>query len=142
MTVLIKGTTTGVAIGLDGSFSIKVPGRESILAFSYVGYVTKEERVDSGRIINVELAEDVGQLKEVVVVGFGVQEKASVIGAIATIEPKSLGSTSKIALSQSLAGNIRASSPYSVPANWATTAPTSGFAVSVLLPKAEPATRW
>lgn len=106
VTVLIKGTTTGVATGLDGSFSIKVPGRESILAFSYVGYVTKEERVDSRRIINVELAEDVGQLKEVVVVGFGVQEKASVIGAIATIEPKSLGSTSKIALSQSLAGNI------------------------------------
>ena len=106
VTVLVKGTTNGVATGLDGSFSIKVPSRESVLQFSYVGYIAREERVDNRRIINIELVEDVGQLKEVVVVGFGVQEKASVIGAIATIEPKSLGATSKIALSQSLAGNI------------------------------------
>lgn len=49
VTVLVKGTTNGVATGLDGSFSIKVPSRESVLQFSYVGYIAREERVDNRR---------------------------------------------------------------------------------------------
>jgi TonB-linked SusC/RagA family outer membrane protein len=80
--VVVKGQTSlGTVTDFDGNFTIKVPSESSVLVFSYVGMTTREVKVGNQRNIKVVLTEDT-QLEEVVVVGFGQQKKASVVGAI------------------------------------------------------------
>jgi len=79
--VIIKGTTTGTVSDLDGKFSIKVPGNEATLSLSFVGYTGQEIQVGNQTIINVTLKEEVKQLNEVVVIGYGTQKKVLNTGA-------------------------------------------------------------
>ncbi|MDR1779991.1 MAG: TonB-dependent receptor [Tannerella sp.] len=79
--VQVKGTTLGTITNIDGQYSVAVPNAQSVLVFSYVGYVTQEITVGSQRVINVRLGEDLQSLEEVVVVGYGVQKKKLVTGA-------------------------------------------------------------
>ena len=80
--VVVKGQTSmGTVTDIDGNFQLKVPSEQSVLVVSYVGMTTKEIRVGKQRDFKVSLAEDT-QLEEVVVVGYGQQKKASVVGAI------------------------------------------------------------
>jgi TonB-linked SusC/RagA family outer membrane protein len=65
----------------DGNFQLKVPSEQTTLVISYVGMTTKEVKVGKQRSFKVTLKDDT-QLEEVVVVGFGQQKKASVVGAI------------------------------------------------------------
>ena len=82
-TVAVKGKPSVVTVtDLDGNFTLtKVPSQSSTLVFTYVGMSAHEEKVGSKRTFNVTLAED-AMLEEVVVVGYGQQKKASVVGAI------------------------------------------------------------
>jgi TonB-linked SusC/RagA family outer membrane protein len=83
--VLIKGTTQGTATDIDGSFSIEVPSSESVLVFSFIGYKQQEVRVGNSSTINVKMDLDLSSLSEVVVVGYGTQERAKVTGAISSV---------------------------------------------------------
>lgn len=81
-TVLVKGIAGhGTVTDIDGNFEIGVPSEQSVLVFSYVGMTTKEVRVGKQRTLKVSLDEE-NTLDEVVVVGYGQQKKASVVGAI------------------------------------------------------------
>ena len=81
--VVVKGkTSTGTVTDFDGNFELKVPSEQTVLMISYVGMTTKEIKIGKQRSFNVTLLDDT-QLEEVVVVGFGQQKKASVVGAIA-----------------------------------------------------------
>ena len=81
-TVAVKGNSSLVTVtDLDGNFSLKVPSESSTLVFTYVGMSPKEVTVGKQRNFVIELSED-AQLEEVVVVGYGQQKKASVVGAI------------------------------------------------------------
>ena len=81
-TVAVKGKPSLVTVtDIDGNFNIKVPSESSTLVITYVGMQAKEVRVGRQRNINVTLQDD-AQLEEVVVVGYGQQKKASVVGAI------------------------------------------------------------
>ncbi len=81
-TVLVKGNASrGTITDIDGNFHIEVPSEQSVLVFSYVGMTSKEVRVGKQRSIKVSLEEE-NTLDEVVVVGYGQQKKASVVGAI------------------------------------------------------------
>lgn len=85
-TVQLKGVMHGVSADLDGNFSISVPENSSkILVFSFVGYFTKEEAINSRSIVNVSLEVEPVSLTETVVVGYGVQKKIHATGAIAQI---------------------------------------------------------
>ena len=80
--VVVKGQTSlGTVTDFDGNFVLKVPSESSVLVISYVGMTTKEVKVGSQRTFKVTLADDT-QLEEVIVVGYGQQKKASVVGAI------------------------------------------------------------
>src|SRR5210317_1227131 len=79
-TITVKGTSRGTTTDFDGIYKINV-NNNATLVFSYVGYVTKEIKVGDQTTINVVLQEDVSQLDEVVVVGFGTQKKENVSGA-------------------------------------------------------------
>ena len=84
--VVVKGTTTGSVTNTDGNYQITAPGMNSILEFSYVGYLTQDIEVGSQTSISVVLEEDVLGLEEVVVVGYGTQRKMDVTGAVATLK--------------------------------------------------------
>ena len=80
--VVIKGNTSvGTVTDFDGNFALSVPSESSTIVVSYVGMNTKEQKVGKQRTFNVTLTDNT-QLSEVVVVGFGQQKKASVVGAI------------------------------------------------------------
>ena len=80
--VVVKGNTSlGTVTDFDGNFQLKVPSESSVLVISYVGMTTKEFKIGKQRNFKVTLQDDT-QLEEVVVVGYGQQKKASVVGAI------------------------------------------------------------
>lgn len=85
ITIQIKGTSQGTTTEIDGKYSIEVPGRDATLIYSYIGYKTVEIVVGSQTTINVSLQEDVEVLDEVVVVGYGVQNRRDVTGSIAKV---------------------------------------------------------
>src|SRR5699024_10582725 len=80
--VVIKGTTEGVITDVNGSYSINVPSENSVLVFSYVGYISEEVVVGARAQLDIVLIPDIRSLEEVVIVGYGEQKKASVVGAI------------------------------------------------------------
>ena len=80
--VIVKGNSSlGTVTDFDGNFQLKVPSEQTTLVISYVGMTSKEVKVGKQRSFKVTLKDDT-QLEEVVVVGFGQQKKASVVGAI------------------------------------------------------------
>ena len=86
--VMVKGTTDGVATDLDGRFTLNVP-MGATLVVSYVGYKTQEVNVNSDNLV-ITLADDTAMLDEVVVVGYGTQKKATLTGAVATVGSEQL----------------------------------------------------
>ena len=103
--VLVKNTVNGVLTDLDGNYSIRLDNPNVVLVFSYLGYSTQEIAVGGRTQINVQLQPDSDQLEEVVVVGYGVQKKESVVGAISTVVVDNLKVPSA-QLSTSLAGQL------------------------------------
>jgi TonB-linked SusC/RagA family outer membrane protein len=106
VSVVLKGTTQGVLTDMNGNYTFSTSDRQAILSFSYVGFLTREEPVGARKIINVVLQESVGQLGEVVVVGYGTQRKESVIGAITTIKPELLRNGTTRSMSNNLVGQV------------------------------------
>jgi TonB-linked SusC/RagA family outer membrane protein len=106
-TVLVKGNTSrGTITDIDGNFHIEVPSEQSVLVFSYVGMTTKEVRVGKQRNFKVSLEEE-NTLDEVVVVGYGTQKKASVVGAITQTTGEVLERAAGIgSVSAALTGNL------------------------------------
>ena len=88
--IMIKGTKTGVSTDFDGNYTIDVANQNTTLVFSYIGFVTKEVVVGNQTTINVSLTEDVSELEEVVVVGYGTQKKESLTGAVSTVNSEAI----------------------------------------------------
>ena len=83
VSVVLKGSTTGVVTDIDGAYSINVPNQKNAeLVFSYVGMLPKAVKVNGQSTVNVTLYDNNESLEEVVVVGYGQQKKVSVVGAI------------------------------------------------------------
>lgn len=80
--VVEKGTTNGTTTDVDGAFSLQVQSSASTLVFSFIGYVTQEVSVGNRAEFTINLVQDVKALEEVVVVGYGTQEKVNLTGAV------------------------------------------------------------
>lgn len=102
--VLLKGTSTGTVTDTDGNFRISVPNEQAVLVFSFVGYSMSEVTVGSRTSINVQMNPDAKTLSEVVVVGYGVQEKKDLTGAISTVNAQELRSLPLLSTEQALQG--------------------------------------
>lgn len=83
--VLLKGTKTGAATNIDGSYDISVPGN-GVLVFSALSYKTLEIPVNNRSNVSVVLEDDAVLLEELVVVGFGTQKKENLTGAVSTVD--------------------------------------------------------
>ena len=73
--ILVKGTGTGVITDIDGNYSIKVPGSQSVLIFSYVGLTPVSEVVGDRSVINVTMASTSEVLEEIVVTALGIKKE-------------------------------------------------------------------
>lgn len=104
--IFIKGTTSGTITTTDGSYNIRVPDTDATLVFSYIGYSEVEIPVDGRQVINVEMNLDTETLEEVVVVGYGIQNKETVVGSISSINNKTIVSIPVSNITQSLAGKL------------------------------------
>lgn len=85
VSVLVKGTRTGVATGLDGSYTINAPETGS-LVFSAIGMKTKEVPINKRSTLNVTLEVDALLIDEIIVVGYGTQKKENLTGAVSTVD--------------------------------------------------------
>ncbi len=73
--VMVKGTNIGAVTDMDGKYAIEVPSSNSILVYSFMGYLTVENVIGNQRVINVSLKEDVHAIDEVVVTALGIAKK-------------------------------------------------------------------
>ena len=103
--IRIKGTTTGTITDIDGNFSIKAEP-QSVIEVSYIGYLTQETVINNQKSIRFLLKEDTKTLDEVVVIGYGVQKKADLIGSVANINTEKLNTQSNANIGQALQGKI------------------------------------
>ncbi len=102
--VVVKGTSTGVATDIDGNFTLNVKDGATIVV-SYIGYVTQEIKVGNQNHYNITLKEDSESLDEVVVVGYGTMKKSDLSGSSASIGEKTLKGSVITSLDQSLQGH-------------------------------------
>ena len=104
--VSVKGTTAiGTITDLEGKFSLEVP-EGATLRVSYIGYKDQEIPVGSKTTININLSEDTQSLDEVVVIGYGVQKKRDLTGAVASVSEKAFADLAISDITQALSGRI------------------------------------
>jgi TonB-linked SusC/RagA family outer membrane protein len=84
--VVVKGTTTGAVTDIDGNYKFTVPADGGILQFSFIGLQTLEVEIGSRSVIDVQMQSDVEQLSEVVVTGYGVEQKRDLTGSISQVD--------------------------------------------------------
>lgn len=105
--IVEQGAANNGAISdVNGNFKITVASSKSVLIFSFIGYENQKITVGRQRNLNVTMLESGVNLEEVVVVGYGSQKKASVVGAISTADAKELQSTGTTNLTQAIGGRI------------------------------------
>lgn len=104
--ILEKGTINGAISDADGRYALTVAGPNSVLNFSFIGYLTKEVPVGSQATIDVTMTEAVSALEEIVVVGYSTQARKSLTGAVSTVSAASLSEVSTAAPMERLQGKV------------------------------------
>lgn len=84
--IIVKGTTIGTSTSLDGTYALNVPSSQDTLVVSFVGYMQQEIAVNGRSNIDIALTSDVAQLEDVVVVGYGTQERKQITGSISSVD--------------------------------------------------------
>lgn len=103
-TVNVKGTQITVITNTTGDYTIKVPGPNSVLVFSFVGFTTKEEKVGTRTVISPTLITSASDLDQVIVIGYGTQKKRDVTGAISSITAKSIEEKQPVSIFDAIQG--------------------------------------
>ncbi|SOD99353.1 SusC/RagA family TonB-linked outer membrane protein [Spirosoma fluviale] len=104
--IVLKGANKGTNTDANGQYSISVPNANAVLVFSFVGFEKQEVTVGNRTQVNITLKNDLKELNEVVVVGFGTQKKINATGAISTIGTKELIQSPVANISNSLVGRL------------------------------------
>jgi TonB-linked SusC/RagA family outer membrane protein len=104
--VQVKGTTTGTSTDASGNYRLTVNNRDAVLVFTFIGFLPEEIRVGNQTAINVVLNEDQKTLAEVVVVGYGTQEKVNLTGSVGTATSERLESRPIANVGEGLQGVI------------------------------------
>jgi TonB-dependent starch-binding outer membrane protein SusC len=102
--VLLKGTTTGTSTDADGKYTLTIPATGGTLVFSFIGLQTQEVAIGERTTVDVALALDATQLSEVIVVGYGTQNKRDISGSIASVSGEKIASAPVQSFDQALQG--------------------------------------
>ena len=103
-TVLVKGTTIGASADINGNYRLSIPTEATTLIFSFVGYETVERNIGDAEVIDASLAPDLETLGEVVVVGYGTQQKRDLTSSISSVDSEALSKRQVAGLDQALQG--------------------------------------
>lgn len=103
--IMVKGTTSGTITDMDGKFSLDVD-QDATLVISYIGFASQEIKVGNQTKLSIALKEDSEALDELVVVGYGVQKKADLSGAVATVPTEVLMDRPVVNVGQALQGSV------------------------------------
>lgn len=106
VTIRIKNTPHGTITDLSGNYSLQVEGKNAVLQFSFIGFVNQEITVGESRIINITMKEELLNLEEVVVIGYGVQKKSHLTGSVSQLKNDNLVEIPVPSLDLALQGKI------------------------------------
>lgn len=106
VSVVVKGTSAGVITDANGNYKLANVPSNAIMKFSFVGMKTKEINVGGKSTINIMLEEEAVGIEEVVAVGYGVQKKVNLTGAVANVSSKELAQRPVSNLGQLLEGKL------------------------------------
>ena len=106
VSVFVKGTTIGTNTDNDGKFTLSVSADAKTLVFSFVGMKSQEVTITGKTSVTIVLMEEVAEVSEVVVVGYGIQKKTTMTGAVSTIDAAKLIQMPVANVSQMLAGRV------------------------------------
>ncbi len=126
VTVTVEGTSAGAVTGGDGRYSIAVPGDDTILSFSFLGYIPQRVAAGNTSVVDIILQQDLKILDEVVVVGYGTQLKKDITGAVSTVSARDIENIPVTDFGAALAGRTAGVQVVS-----ASGKPSDGFSIRV-----------
>lgn len=107
VSIVIKGTSIGTTTDFDGKYSINIPNADTILGFSYIGFVSQEVVVNGRTTINISLAEDVSKLNEVVITALGIKRERKSLGyAVQEVKGEELTESRETNIANALSGKV------------------------------------
>jgi TonB-linked SusC/RagA family outer membrane protein len=104
VSVSVKGVRTAALTDVEGHYTITVPNSDAVLVYSFLGFTTQEIKVGVRAAIDVTLKEDIQQIEEVVVIGYGTQTKKSLTAAVSVMDMKSIEANTHSTVSHALQG--------------------------------------
>ena len=106
VTLVIKGSTNGTVTDPGGTFKLRVTGNNPMLLVSFIGYETQELSVEGKTTVDIQLRPASQSLQDVVVVGYGKQERRNVTGAVSTVRAESIKDLPVTSVDQKLTGQV------------------------------------
>lgn len=101
-----KGTSVGTITNIDGMYSVTLSSKNATLVFSYIGYRTYETPAGNTPVVNVQLTEDLQNLDEVVVIGYGTQSKKDLTGAVGSVSQAKMENNAVVGIGNNLQGKL------------------------------------
>jgi TonB-linked SusC/RagA family outer membrane protein len=106
VSVIVKGTTTGMITDMDGNYSLINIPTEATLVFSFVGMKTQEIQVSGRNSVSIVMEEEAIGLEEVVAIGYGTQKSATITGSVSSVKGEKLMAAPSINFSNSVVGRV------------------------------------
>ncbi len=106
VSVVVKGTTTGIVTDVDGSYTLEVPADAQTLVFSFVGMQTQEVTIGNQTNINVTLEAETIGLEEVIAVGYASQKKANIVGSVTSVSGEKIQSIPSADVTNAISGRM------------------------------------
>lgn len=102
--VVIKGTTNGTITNVNGEYSIKVPAKQALLVFSFIGYESQEKVITDQSVVDVVLKPSTEKISDVVVIGYGAVKKSDLTGSVSSVKAEDLKAVPATTFDQALQG--------------------------------------
>lgn len=106
VSVTVRGTSTGTTTDAAGNYNIMVPDENSVLVFSYVGFVPQEQRVGTRTSIDVQMMAAERSLNEVVVIGYGTSRRKDLTGSVASVPGAEIAKQPVLTATQAIQGRV------------------------------------
>jgi TonB-linked SusC/RagA family outer membrane protein len=106
VTVKTKDGSVAVATDATGKYTINVANQQTVLVFSYLGFISQEQAINGRKVINVTLADQSTGLNEVVVIGYGVTRKKDLTGSVGQVSVADLNKAPVRSIDEALAGRV------------------------------------
>jgi len=106
VSIIIKNTSSGTITDADGKFEIEVNDNQTILVFSFVGYISQEVTAGNSNQLNIKLVSDEKSLNEVVVIGYGSAKKSDLTGSVGQLDVGSAIKAPVGSIGEAMAGRI------------------------------------